>query len=90
MRALEVMLSDGAIGNKAVLLALSVLTTGNLNSKLKQGKEPFTIRTVLPSTHDYIIPPLTDEEKAAQVNRSLLTLMATAPGAPATFTEKLA
>jgi len=89
MRALEVMLSDGAIGNRAILLALSVLTTGNLNSKLKQGKEPFTIRTVLPSTHDYIIPPLTDEEKADRANRSLLTFMAMAPGAPSTFTEKL-
>lgn len=89
MRHIEIMLSDGMIGNKAVLLALSTLTTGNLNSKLRQGKDPFTIRTVLPSTHDYIIPPLTDDEKAAQANRSLLTLMATAPGAPTSFTERL-
>jgi hypothetical protein len=89
MRNIEIMLSDGAIGNKAILLALSTLTTGNLNSKLKQGQTPFTIRTVLPSTHEYIIPPLTDEEQAAQTNRSLLTFMATAPGAPASFTEKL-
>jgi hypothetical protein len=73
-----------------VLLALSTLATGNLNSKLKQGKQPFTIKTVLPSTHDYIIPPLTEEQQAEHANRSLLNFMAMAPGAPSTFTEKLA
>ena len=73
-----------------MLLALSTLATGNLNSKLKQGKQPFTIKTVLPSAHDYIIPPLTEEQEAAHTNRSLLSFMAMAPGAPSTFTEKLA
>lgn len=82
MRNIEVLLSDGLIGNKAVLLALSSLTTGNLNTKLRSTSRPFTMKDILPSTHDYIIPPLSDEEKRAQLNTSLLAFMAMSPGAP--------
>jgi hypothetical protein len=89
MRNVEIMLSDGAIGNKAILLALSTLTTGNLNSKLKKSSTAFTIKSVLPSTFEYIIPPLSAEEEGAQVNRQLLAFMAQSPGAPAAFTERL-
>ena len=89
MRNIEIMLSDGAIGNKAILLALSTLTTGNLNSKLKKSSTAFTIKSVLPSTFEYIIPPLSAEEEGAQVNRQLLAFMAQSPGAPAAFTERL-
>jgi hypothetical protein len=84
------MFSDGAIGNKSVLLALSTLTTGNLNSKLKQGVKSFTIKDVLPATHEYIIPPLTEEQQRIETNRSLLMMMAMAPNAPASFRERLA
>lgn len=83
------MLSDGMIGNKAVALALSALTTGNLNSKLRKGATPFTIKSVLPSLHEYLIPPLTPEEEALQASKALLSFMAMAPGAPTTFTERL-
>jgi hypothetical protein len=90
MQNIEIMFSDGIIGNKATLLALSMLTTGNLNSKLKQGVKSFTIKDVLPSVHDYIIPPLSDEEQKSQVNRSLLSMMAMAPNAPESFRERVA
>lgn len=89
MRNIEIMFSDGAIGNKGVLLALSTLTTGNLNSKLKQGVKAFTIKDVLPSAHEYIIPPLSDEEQRVQTNRSLLAMMAMAPNAPESFRERI-
>jgi hypothetical protein len=82
MQNIEIMLSDGIIGSKAILLALSVLTTGNLNSKLKQGSNPFTINHVLPSTHEYIIPPLSEEEQREQANRKLMAFMAASPKAP--------
>ena len=72
-----------------MLLALSTLTTGNLNAKLKQNVNPFTINHVLPSTHEYIIPPLSDEEKAAQVNDALKMFMASAPKAPAKITGEM-
>jgi len=81
MRHIEIMLHDGTIGNKAVLLALSGFATGNLNSKLKQGAKSFEMKDILPSTHDYIVSPLTPEEEKAQVQRSLLTFMSNFPGA---------
>lgn len=80
MRDIEILLSDGFIGNKAVLVALSSLTTGNLNAKLKQGAATFKMKDVLPSTHEYIIPPLTPEEQKAEANRQLLAFMSQAPG----------
>lgn len=81
MRDIEILLSDGFIGNKAILVALSSLTTGNLNAKLKQGATPFKMKDVLPSTHEYIVPPLTPEEQAAQANEQLLSFISQAPGA---------
>ena len=89
MRNIEIMFADGMIGNKAVLLALSTLTTGNLNSKLKKEASPYKMEGVLPSTHEYIIPPLTDEEKLAQKNRQLLGFMAASPNAPKAVLEKM-
>lgn len=82
MQNIEIMFSDGVIGSKGILLALSVLTTGNLNSKLKQNANPFTINHVLPSTHEYIIPPLSEEEQREQANRKLMAFMAASPKAP--------
>jgi len=82
MRNIEIMLYDGMIGQKSVLLALSSLTTGNLNSKLKQGADPYKMETVLPLAHDYIVTPLTDEEQQAQVNANLSSYVAMHPKAP--------
>ena len=89
MRNIEIMFSDGAIGNKAILLALSTLTTGNINSKLKDSSKAYKMKDVLPSTHEYIIPPLSEEELVMQKNRQLLSFMATSPGAPKDFVEKI-
>jgi hypothetical protein len=80
MRSIEIMLSDGMIGNKAVLLALSSLTTGNLNAKIQKTAKPFRMEDILPSTHDYIVPPLTEEQKREQVNDKLLAFIAMKPG----------
>lgn len=81
MRNIEIMLNDGMLGQKSVLLALSCLTTGNLNSKLKKEAVPYKITDVLPMVHEYIIPPLTDEEKMQQVTQNLAAFMKAAPGA---------
>lgn len=85
MRNIEIMISDGAIGQKAIGMALSGFATGNLNSKMKQGSKPFTMKDIIPALVDYITPPLTDEEQRAKVNENLLTFMATAPGAEKHF-----
>lgn len=81
MRNIEIMLNDGAIGNKAMLLALSALTTGNLNSKLKANTKPYKMEDILPSVHEYIVPPLSDEEKEAQVQNQLMLFMQMQPKA---------
>lgn len=75
------MFHDGLIGTKGILTGISALTTGNLNSKLKQGAKAFTIKDVIPLAHDYILPPLTPEEKAAQANQQLLSLLSQMPEA---------
>lgn len=87
MRNIEILLSDGFLGNKAVLLALSALTTGNLNSKLKSTASPYSIKDVLPSMHDYIITPPTDEELKKSVNAQLLNFISSRPGSEKYFGE---
>ena len=52
MRNIEVMLNDGMIGPKSILLALSALTTGNLNSKLKEEATPYKMADVIPLAHE--------------------------------------
>jgi len=81
MRNIEIMLSDGMIGQKALALALSGFATGNLNSKIQKGAQHFTMKDIIPSMIDYITPPLSEEEKKAQVNEQLLTFMSSAPNA---------
>ena len=76
------MLNDGMLGQKSLLIALSCLTTGNLNSKLKKEADPYKMADVLPMAHEYIVPPLTEEEKREQVSRNLAAFMKSAPGAP--------
>jgi hypothetical protein len=82
MRNIEIMLSDGMLGNKSILLALSCFATGNLNSKLKKDANHFKMPDILPLAYDYISPPLTDEEKKEQLNRNLLTFLQQSPNAP--------
>lgn len=80
MRNIEIMLNDGMLGNKSTLLVLSSLTTGNLNSKLKKEVTPYRMQDVLPLAHEYIVPPMTEEERQEQVTKSLAAFMKTAPG----------
>jgi len=81
MRNIEIMLNDGMLGNKSILLALSCFATGNLNSKLKKESSPFKMSDILPLTHEYISPPLTDAEKKEQLNQNLLTFLQQSPNA---------
>ena len=82
MRNIEILLHDGFIGNKSILLALSNLTTGNLNSKIKQGSKPYKMTDILPMTHEYIIPPPTEEEKANILQQNLLSYLQFHPKKP--------
>ena len=81
MQNIELMLYDGMIGPKSVMVALSALTTGNLNAKMKQGSKPFTIKDVLPMAHEYVFPPATEQEQRAAVSTQLLAFISMAPDA---------
>ena len=76
------MLHDGMIGPKSVLIALSSLTTGNLNSKLKKEAKSYKMQDILPTSHEYIVPPQTDAEKEASVQNALMTYIQSKPFAP--------
>ena len=82
------MISDGFIGNKAILLALSALTTGNLNAKLKPTAPPYKMKDVLPSMHEYIVVPPTEQEMKDQVNVQLLSFIASRPGSEKYFGDQ--
>ena len=87
MQSIEIMFADGMLGPKAVLLALSALTTGNLNSKIHKTAKPFMMKDILPTVHDYIVPPLTPEQQQEQVNSQLLAFLQSRPGSEA-YIEK--
>ena len=76
------MINDGMLGPKSVLLALSALTTGNLNSKLRPDATSYKMQDILPFMHEYIVPPLTEEEKLEQITKNLMAFAKTAPNSP--------
>lgn len=82
MRNIEIMLHDGMIGEKSILIALSALTTGNLNSKLKKEAKAYKMEDILPTSFDYIVPPPTEEEKKQAAQNALLSYIQSKPSAP--------
>lgn len=52
---------------------------------MKQGSQPVKMKDVLPSTHDYIVPPPTDEEAKQHAQKQLLAFMSMSPGATPFF-----
>ena len=52
---------------------------------MKQGSQAFVMKDVLPSTHEYIVPPMTEEEQKAQAQKQLLAFMSASPGAAPYF-----
>lgn len=70
------------IGEKSILIALSALTTGNLNSKLKKEAKSYKMEDILPTAHDYIVPPLTEEEQKVAAQNALISYIQSKPSAP--------
>lgn len=77
-----VMYNDGVIGNLGILQVLGSLTAGQFNSVLPKGKTPFKLQDIIPTIHEYLYPPLTEESKREAVNKSLLGFVQSAPNAP--------
>jgi len=72
----------GLIGNIGLLEVLGNLTAGQFNKMLPKGKAGYKLQDIIPNTYDFIYPPLSEQDKKAQVNQSLLAFALMSPGAP--------
>jgi hypothetical protein len=79
---ISVMYHAGLIGNIGLLEVLGNLTAGQFNKMLPKGKAGYKLRDIIPHTYDFIYPPLSEQDKKAQVNQSLLAFALMSPGAP--------
>jgi len=80
MLQIQTLYADGTIGNHGLLAQLAVLTTGVFNYIRPPHAAPYKLSSTLGAAHDYLYPPATKEQLAAQANDSLLSLMVQAPG----------
>jgi hypothetical protein len=76
------MYHDGIIGNYGLLQVLGSHAAGFFNSMLPKGKQPFKLKDIIPTQYEYLYPPLTEQEKKDQVNRSLMAFVQSKPNAP--------
>ena len=79
MAQIQTMYADGLIGNRATLEVMGTLTAGVFNYMRKENSRPYKLANILGSAYDYIYPPLSEQDKKAQVNNSLLVFMTQAP-----------
>ena len=80
MLQIQAMYSDGTLGNHGLLAQLAVLTTGVFNYIRPGHAAPYRLAGTLGAVHDYLYPPASKEQLAAQANDSLLAFMVQAPG----------
>jgi hypothetical protein len=83
------MLNDGLIGNRGILEVLGVLTAGQFNKVLPQGKPAYKLQDIIPRAYDYLYPPLSEEEKRAQVSRQLMAFAMANPDSPKDLFKEL-
>lgn len=77
-----IMYNDGIIGNLGLLEVLGSLTAGQFNKMLPKGSSPYKLQSIIPSAYDYLYPPLSEQDKKAQVSKNLLAFAMMAPNAP--------
>jgi len=80
MKDIHTMYVDGMVGNHNIIYLLGSLATGIFNYLRSESAAPFSLAKILGPAHDYIYPPMTEEQKKMQVNEQLLTFMTMAPG----------
>ena len=80
MANIQTMYADGMVGNYAILTQLATLTNGVFNYMRVANSAPYKLVNILGSAYDYIYPPLSEEDKKASANNSLLAFMAQAQG----------
>ena len=80
MLQIQTMYADGAIGNHGLLAQLATLTTGVFNYIRPPHAASYKLAGTLGAAHDYLYPPASAEQLAAQANDSLLAFLVQAPG----------
>jgi hypothetical protein len=80
MAQIQVMYSDGVLGNQGVITVLGQLTAGVFNYMRAPNTPDFKLAKILSSAYDYIVPPLTPEQQKEATNNALKTYMTAAPG----------
>ena len=76
------MWADGVIGNRGLLEVLGSLTGAVYNYMRSENQRAYKLNDIIPRSHDYLYPPLTEEQKKAKVNESLLSYLKVRPNAP--------
>lgn len=79
---------DGVIGNRGLLEVLGSLTAGVYNYMRSENQRAYKLNDIIPRSHDYLYPPLSEEQKKAKVNESLMGFLKVSPGAPQKLFEK--
>jgi hypothetical protein len=82
-RLVMVSYADGIIGNKKVLSTLGSLTAGVFNYLRSDKSKTYSLEDIIGTAHDYIYPPLTNEQKQNDVNERLKTFISSRPGSEA-------
>lgn len=84
-RLVMVSYADGLIGNKKIISTLGSLTAGVFNYLRSEKGKAYSLQDIITTAHDYIYPPLTDEQKQHDVNQKLKTFITSMPGAQGKF-----
>ena len=77
---IQVMYSDGLLGNKGIFDALTPITTAIFNYLRNSGAKPFKPTEIFPWVHEYSVDPDTEPTQEELVNQGLLTFMSQAQG----------
>jgi hypothetical protein len=80
MASIQTMYADGLVGNYGILIQLATLTNGVFNYMRPANSPAYKLANILGNAYDYIYPPLSEEQKKAAVNDSLLAFMSQANG----------
>jgi hypothetical protein len=77
---IQTMYADGVLGNQKTINLLGLLVTGIFNYLKAPSSSAYELKNVIGRSHDYIFPPMPEEEKKLSVNSNLLAFMSQAPG----------
>lgn len=86
-RMIMVSYADGIIGNKKILSTLGSLTAGVFNYLRAEKSKAYSLQDIIGSAHEYIYPPMTDEQKQFEVDQRLKQFMQSRPGAEGMFKD---